>query len=326
MKAKFILTTLLLGTLSLISCKNQPTDNSVMKLLEENPSSINWNPDSNKKQVESYSANVSVYTMDSRKSKDLTLDNKYRITSKNISNDMCFKIDIPKEYAAEKPKTYYSNSESFVICDTASGTVEQRIPLEKQNISNDLEFFSNLNTFSKINISEVLETSQRLSFDINNEDEQYMEISLPSKYFNDNTYQRISTKICFDKNQETVTQIEIVEIDEEEKEITTTIMPVYEIVNDIPVKTAEVSIIHTIDPNAEQVENPYGLSSIDEIPEISEKEAKKLMEDGVMFESIDYDLGLFDTSDYTETIVEVYETIEINNVEDSVFRVLLESE
>lgn len=181
-----------------------------------------------------------------------------------------------------------------------------------------------MNTFSKINISKVLETSQRLSFDINNEDNKYMEISLPSKYFSDDYSQRISTKMCFDKLQETLTQIEIVEIDEDGKQITTTVMPVYDFVDGIPVKIAEVTTIDTFDPNTIEVENPYGYSSIDDIPEIDEEEAERLMEEGVLFDSLDYDFGLYDTTNYTETIVELYESIEINNVEDAVFKVLME--
>lgn len=139
MKTKRILFTILLAGLVLISCKNQTIENPVMKLIDENPSSINWNHDNRKNQVESYTADISVYTMDSREGTELSLDNKYRITTKPIMGDTYFKIDIPKEYSVNRAKTYYYNSDYLVISDTVSGVVENKINLEKQSINADLD-------------------------------------------------------------------------------------------------------------------------------------------------------------------------------------------
>ena len=67
-------------------------------------------------------------------------------------------------------------------------------------------------------------------------------------------------------------------------------------------------------------------NSVDEIPILSKAELEELEKTANVFESSEIQLG--DPSDlsYTETIVELYEYVDINNVNDSEFKMLLGGE
>lgn len=323
MKTKFTYLLALFSSIVLAtSCKNVALNNEVLKFIEEKPSTINWSNKKNESEVYGFSANVSVYTMDSRHDQSLSQTGKYKITSKNIDGQLCTRVDYPKN--GDTAISYMQGSKRFVLLDSVAGQVVASGEIEESELSKDLDFLSDCSTLSRINIEKVKETANRLAFDIAEDDGNYLELSLPSKYFDDSVTKRLSTRVTFDTNTDTILQTEIVEMEEDGKKITTTVMPVYEIVNDTPIRIAQVTTIETYNPNAIEVENPYGLTSLDDIQQLSEKEAKELIAKGELFECLDYDLGLNDTKNYTETMVEIYESIDINSVSNEEFRLLLE--
>lgn len=120
--------------------------------------------------------------------------------------------------------------------------------------------------------------------------------------------------------------MELVEVDSEGNRITTTVYPMYETIKGEPVKIGQITIIDT--QKAELLEgfdDVEYFDSMDEIPILSDEEYEQLMADGVLFEEEYLEFGNPADLSNVETIVEVYETIDINKAEESMFRLLQES-
>ncbi len=151
-------------------------------------------------------------------------------------------------------------------------------------------------------------------------------MELPSRYFSSDKEKRLSTNISYDTANELMETVETVTEIEDGSIVTVVTCPVYEeLENGQIIKIGQYSIIDTKSPvRYEGLEDLEYFDSLDSIPEMSAKEYKKLKKAGNITEVEDFQLG--DPSDPSsiETIVELYEDITINTVDDSAFKLIME--
>lgn len=135
---------------------------------------------------------------------------------------------------------------------------------------------------------------------------------------------RISTKVTYDTVSETLENMETIDIKDDGSTVTTSIDYIYQECDDNLVKVGMITTIDTkYDNLIEGVDEnlPY-FDSIDDIPEISDEEFEKLSANGNIFKNDSIKFGNPADLSSVVTIVEVYENIEINNIDDSVFKLL----
>lgn len=109
--------------------------------------------------------------------------------------------------------------------------------------------------------------------------------------------------------------------------VTTNTYPMYQEIEDIPIKIGSVTVINSkakeFLPGFENIEY---FESIDDIPEISEQEYNSLLESETTEKVESLLFGNPADLSYEETIVEVYNNIEINTIEDSLFKIFINNE
>ena len=122
-------------------------------------------------------------------------------------------------------------------------------------------------------------------------------------------------KIVFDTVNEVLDEVEITTIPEEGKTVTTTQVPVYEETNGELIKIGCVTTIDTKNENLIEgfPEDYKYYNSIDEIPEISQKKYEELKKNGNIYEDVGMTLGNPADLSNIQTIVEIYDYIDINN-------------
>ena len=135
-----------------------------------------------------------------------------------------------------------------------------------------------------------------------------MIINIPNHYFLNNQVEtRLSTQVMYDTTQETIAQIEYVSIHQDGTEVTTTIYPMYEEKDGIPIKIGSVMVVDSKAAGLlEGFEEVEYVNSIDEIPEISDDELEALAELGEIEEVENMKYGNPADLSYQETIIEMY--------------------
>ncbi len=324
-KSIFSFSAVLLITLS-FSCNNASQVAKPEELFTENPVTIAWKGESDS-QIESFQTEVEVYSMNNRKQTSLEKSNKYRLSLKKIDGVQYSRIDLDAEYNGGAARSVISNDKEIIVFNTKTEEIECKVPVE--NDIDALSFMNSENALSRLNLDKIKADVKRLSLDVTEEkDSKALCVSLPSEIFNtkENLTKRLSTKVKFDTLSETLNEIEIVSIDDEGVKATTTICPVYqETETGTPVKVGMITVIDKQNPNKiEGFPEDYPVyESYDDIPEISEEDAEKMLATGAAFEDTDITFG--DPSDLSsvQTIVEKYESIEINKVDDKLFRLAM---
>lgn len=312
---------LLIGIFS--SCKNQNLMDSPEELFTNNPVIIHW--DDNTKDAESFCANVNVYTKNSRTDLYLEKTNEYCLSYKMINGLPYSRVDLNGEYNGGVARSVITNGVEMIVFNNDCNEVEARlsVPVEK----NSFDFLVASPITGRMNVSAIHSSAQRLSLDLVEDNESGKGIlDLPSNYFNDsNGITRLSTKVIYDLQSECLDEVEIVTIDEDGVTVTSTVSNVYEEYNGDFIKIGTITTIETNNPNKiEGFEDDYPVyESIDDIPEISDSELKHLQSEGRIQETQGVIFG--DPADLSnvQTTVELYTTIDINEVEDTVFRMLL---
>lgn len=304
-----------------VSC-NQVAQKEIpgMEIFEENPTTINWeNP--NEKVLETFQADVSVFSMNNREGTSV-LRTKYRLSLKMDDKNILSRLDFSDEFVGENLRTVITNEEEILLL--SSNQVEYRIPLQEE--LSDFSFLGIDNAYSRINLETVKKESLKLSFDINEKEKQKMIINIPNHYFLNNQVEtRLSTQVMYDTTQETIAQIEYVSIHQDGTEVTTTIYPMYEEKDGIPIKIGSVTVVDSKAAGLlEGFEGVEYFNSIDEIPEISDEEFEALAELGEIEEVENMKYGNPADLSYQETIIEMYNDIEINNLDEDLFKIIEE--
>ena len=328
MKKKKVLFVCIITTLFSITSCNNNAQLTTESLFKDNATTISWENYSKTDEISSYAANVTVYSMNSKKDTELKQTSSYRLTIKNIEDEQFTRIDMSSNFADGRLRSVVSNSKEIAVFDSVTNEVEQRIAISEEEVSKDLSFLQDGIVLGKVNLDKIKETSSRLAFDVNENDESsLLQISIPSSYFNDyEEVKRISTKVVFDVSSETLNSVEIVMQKGEGITVISTVTPVYEEYNDEMIQIGSITVINTENKNLIEgfAEDYSYYNSIDEIEEISLEEYEELKKAGTCFET-DVEFGNPADLSNVETIVEVYDSITINETEDSVFKILLEA-
>lgn len=309
-----------------ISC-NQEIQNSIPQLFVENPTTINWDT-SKTDTIETFSATVLVYEDNNRRTGGAKLQSQYKMSVKLVADRQYIRLDFPAtEHIAAK--TVLSNGLDTILVDTATNSIEQKIIASEieSKLFNELGYITSQQTLSKINLSRIRSEASKLSLDVNeNKEEGFFTIELPSNYFSSDRENRISTKISYDTVNELMTTIETVTKKEDGSIVTAVTCPVYEETETGHlIKIGQYSIIDTkyeiLYENLEELEYFH---SLDTIPEISNSEYEQLVSAGNAVTIEEFPLGNPADLSSVETIIELYENVEVNVVDDSLFKLIME--
>ena len=174
--------------------------------------------------------------------------------------------------------------------------------------------------------SVVTDDTEMILFDTATNEKNSMMIDIPNTYFFDNEYEtRVSTRVMFDTEEETLSQVEIVMIQQDGTIVTTTTYPMYQDYEGVPIRIGTVTVVNSKAQNLlSGFEDAEYFESVDEIPEISDEEYEQLLESGELVEVDNMLFGNPADMSYEETIIEVYNDIEINNVDESLFKIALD--
>ena len=115
---------------------------------------------------------------------------------------------------------------------------------------------------------------------------------------------------------------------DDETVVTSTLCPVYEDYEGTPVKIGTIFTINTqmAENVGEMLDKSMVYESVDDIPEISDEEFEAMQEAGNIYEDSSITFGDPANLSNIETVVELYTNIEINQTEDSVFKLLFDGE
>lgn len=312
----------------LISCKSsQEKEIPYSKMFKENPVTINWQQnETSSDDIESFQANVSVYSMNNRTDTSSVLQSKYKISLSTINEIPYSRLDFSPEFGERKAYSVVSNNSQIILFDTFSNKIEYKISMQ-ENISQDLAFLGMENAVSRVNLDLIKSESKRLSLDLIEDSKKSLTLDIPNSYFFDNSNSlesRISTRVMFDVEQEVLSQVEVVTIREDGTKITTNSYPMYQDNDGTPVKIGLVTVVKSEAPELLQgFEDAQYFNSIDEIPKMSDAEYERILKSGEFEEVKNITFGNPADLSYEETILEVYSDIEINTVDKSTFRILL---
>ncbi|OJF76648.1 MAG: hypothetical protein BKP49_05665 [Treponema sp. CETP13] len=227
----------------------------------------------------------------------------------------------------QKPKKNIRSGTDSIVFNADSGEVEYRFTTDTSAMA-DLAFLSDQTALTRMNLESIKTQCTKLAFDVDDSSNGALQISLPSNLFEESDgITRQSTTVLFDTTTETLNKVEIVTVDTDMTEVTTSTYPVYDDSTGTPIKVGLVTevvskatkMIDGINPDEmEWFESP------EDIPEMSDSEYEELKASGCIEEISDMTFGNPADPSYTETIAEVYEDVKINAVSDETFKLLIE--
>ncbi|MCK9171197.1 MAG: hypothetical protein M0P01_12355 [Treponema sp.] len=311
------------------SCRNMGGTqgrNDAQELFEQNPVTVTWENPGAGGNIESYEADVEVYSMNNRKDTALTLQNKYRMSMKTINGGQYVRIDMDPDYNQGSARSIVSGKEGTIVFNTQSGEIQYRLPAEENALPEDLVPFLSGNALTRMDVDGIRNECRKLSFDIQDKTDGEMLIQLPSALFPSDGYEsRSSTSMLFDTADGTLVQTQVVCIESDGTEVKTDCYPVYEDKDGTPVKVGMVTeIISKAAQLLDNDETGVYYNSIDDIPEISDEEYERLTAEGNITQTDHVSFGNPADPGYTETIAELYQDVHINTVSDSQFKMLFE--
>lgn len=279
-------------------------------------------------EIESFQAEVKIYSSIDRKPSSAHLVSQYRLATKIIDGTIYTRMDFPEDQEHTiAARTVVSNGKDLVLLDSASGKVEYRLPVPEQAadlIQNTSQRPTTL--FQKINVTQLRETFKDLQWDMeSNEGRTRWVVNFPLQIlsrFNAVPGQQIkSFKLYLDEANGTVAGSEQVMVQEDGTIITTKNTTIYTEKDGVPIPIGMVEDSHydlpyTIDTSDSAV-GPY---NEDTAPEISPEKARELIENGQAIE-INAMTGDPSNPDYTEQTITLYDSIELNTAPDILFKV-----
>jgi len=273
----------------------------------------------------SYKAEVDVFTMNNRRDTNAVQTDTYTISIKEINGNIYTRLDFIQDGNEGTMRSIIANGTEMLMLDTETNAVHFRIRTGSP-IPQELDFFRNEAMLTKIDLSFIIREAQRLAYTIREDRESGgLILELPSHLFAAEADEnRISTRVVFDLNKELLNHTEVISILSNGIHRTSTAYPLYQEYNGTYIKTGMVHIIENINPKRISSGTDTRIyNSPDDYPIISRAEYERLAQSGLAHPAGEMFFGdPFDLS-YTETIINVYRNIEINTVQDSLFRVFL---
>lgn len=99
---------LILMFVCLMGCKNSNEQDLYKSIIDESNVSVNWNDTEDIKEINSYETNVNVYSMNNRTDTHLKLQQRYRLSVKQIDNLRYARMDTIPMNENEKKIFIYS--------------------------------------------------------------------------------------------------------------------------------------------------------------------------------------------------------------------------
>jgi hypothetical protein len=293
-------------------------------VFEKTPVTITWHGDP-KEGVQSYRAKVQVYQMNNRRDTALSLSETYSIAVKQINGKIYSRIDLP-EVPEMSARAILNDGEEMVVLNLATNNVEQRITIDKKEEHPFLRLLSHGNSLNHVNLKQIRDEAQRLALNIIENESGKLILELPSEMFQTVLGEEVTRRrISFDVAKEVVIGTEMVTVLEDGTVRTTTNAPLYTENNGEPVKVGSVTVIEAKAPGlVEGLPDDYPIfDSPDDIPTISEEAFQHMINDGTISELPEITFGDPADLSYTETVLEMYSNVELNNVPDSLYRAIL---
>jgi len=315
--------------LFLFGCVNETVqwEGNALRQFTEEPVSITWTG-SKDMGVQSYQANVHVFSKNNRKDTLAVMDRSYRMTVKTVNDRILTRLDF--DFGDEILfRSFVSDGEELIVFNPATEEIGYKIPLEDSK-SPLYRIFGNQSGVSRINLSLIREEANRLSLNMreaNDGDIKTLLLELPPGMVPQNGLDRItSSRALFNITDETLIETEVMMIREDETIVTTTVTPVYEDIDGVPVKIGQITVIDSRTPSLIEGFDPNVpvYNSPDDIPTLTQSELEELRGTGGIYEIPDIEFGNPADLSFVETIFEVYQDIEINAAPDNLFRLILE--
>ena len=291
--------------------------------FEESPVTITWN-DGPKEGVQSYRAKVQVYQMNNRRDTALSLSETFTIAVKSIGGTIYARIDLPAS-SAMSARAVLNDGAEMVVLDTATNVIEQRIPIERKEHP-FMRLMSQGPSLNRVNLKQIRDEAQRLALNLIENEGGNLMLDLPSDMFQTVPGEEVTRRrVSFDVAKEVVLGTELVTVLEDGTVRTTTNTPLYMESNGEQVQVGSVTVIDAKAPGLiEGLPDDYPIfNSPDDIPTISEEAFQHMANDGTLSELPDITFGDPADLSYTETVLEIYSDVELNNVPDSLYRAIL---
>ncbi|OHE72509.1 MAG: hypothetical protein A2413_02785 [Treponema sp. RIFOXYC1_FULL_61_9] len=274
--------------------------------------------------MESFYADVEVWSMNNRDQKGTSVSNRYRMAMKTIEGVQYVRLDFDPALNEGRSRSIVSDNTEMVMFDTVTEAVEYRIPITR-DVSSDLSFLDAESGISRMDLAGIRSTAARLYLDIAEEADNRLSLKIPSSMIlNQSGNTRVSTKVSFDMSNDTLEEIEIVDRLEDGTVVTATTQPVYKDFEGTPIKVGTVSIIDS--KAAVLVDGFTGDVPIYECPEdvplISQETLGLMQSEGSIHPIDTMVFGNPADLSYQASIIEVYSDVGINATPDSLFKLL----
>lgn len=283
--------------------------------------------------MDSFSARVKTYYSHDRKGIFLEQQQDYRLSLKIINGELFSRFDFSGEdFSDMRSRSILTGSEETVCLLSETGSIENRYPLFSDNKRFSLYTNEGIPFNGRLPLDEIKSNATRLSFDIDESTPGIMNINYPAEYLpsalsaGNYTESYTSYKISLDIVQEIMISSELKTIDSEGIEVTSTIYPVYQKEGDDFIQIGSVTEVFTDFPYSLDVDDSVVKSyeSVEDIPLVSEEELERMVEEGTVFPGdTEIWLGDLSDSDFMETFIEIYEDVQINTLQDSLFRAIM---
>ena len=312
----------------LLGCSGNSTQSEAEKLFRKNPVTINWT-DKQNKEISSFHTEVEVYSMNNRHKQNFELSNIYRLSVKLIDGVQYTRIDMGKQEGIDA-RSIITDGNELIIFNPITNKIDMRMPAFSDTERALKLFDSNNIGIGRINLDFVKSQANKLMLDINElENSPYISILVPELLLDSTEYEtNISSKITFDTVSETLVSVENISIQPDGTTITSTLSPVYEEYNGEPVKIGTVLIVDTkVQELVGELPDDYiNYNSEEDIEEITIEELEKMKATGSVFKEDFITFGNPADLSNIETVVELYTNIDINQVDDSEFKLFFMEE
>ena len=293
--------------------------------FDDNPITITWKGEAT--EVQSFQTNVYTYSENNRNAPGEGVSGNYRMAVSAIGDRTYTRIDMEDEGGAAF-RSFLTDGEEFIAFNPVTGEIGHRIIDEDSANSPLNRIFGQQTGLSRLNLSLIRAEAQRLSLDMTEEgegDEKTLLLEIPPGLIPQNGYDRIIySRVSFDLANETLLETEVKMIRGDDTVVITTVTPVYEEYNGVPVKIGQVTEIDSKAPGlTEGIDSDTPVyNSPDEIPVLSAQEFAQLETAGNIHEISGITFGDPADASSIETIHEVYLDIEINSAPEQLFRLI----
>ncbi|MDR2479061.1 MAG: hypothetical protein LBD48_07095 [Treponema sp.] len=321
------LTVLLLTAAVLLGagCDNtiQKKYTASLNTYDENPITVSVSGNSNDG-IQSYKATVQIYRTNSRKDPAAVQEETYSIAVKTIDGKIHTRID----FAADDDlpaRAILSNGEEAIIMNPVNNTIEQRVPVEQYD-NPFLRLLGSETIIGRINLKQIRTEAMRLAMDITENEAGHVVLDIPPDMFPILPEETVTRRrVSFNPINDTIVNVEVITVLEDGTVRTTKNTPVYIDKDGEPIRVGSVTVIDSKAPGRiENIPGDYPIyHSPEDIPAISDEQFAKMEAEGSIYAIPEMTFGDPADLSYTETVIELYNDLELNNVPNRVFKTIL---